>query len=476
MKEAAAGRTSRSSGCEFEGDEEAMKERRTRRVSASTEVNAGPGAPLLPGAGVTMQPLSRGVVLGLQRSAGNRLAAQMIAENPAAAIVQRDAKFGPEQIASAMRYNTGRGLTGDLLGQVQLAIGARQDGQLTEDLVRAIAQWQDANGLIPDGKMGPRTMAAIAEHSTPPPPAGELQNPTTAAAAPGPTAAPAGGGATAAGPADPGMVDTIGGVLGRGWAALKEYAFGPVTAEQPGDAAQEPAAPTANDTVVDQASELDTLMARDRLTTEEIRRARDLIDQETDDARRGELFQSLQSKVEYHSQRDNTSTENGKKIGDVMCNLTSLAMALTYLGVPNPDPSRQFEDVLEEIRVQKKLPARTLADGWGGVAAELGAKVDFIKWEVVEGHDWYQANVSPALSAGNAVMASITGHIVRLQAVTPDGLVADDPYGNVKLTKGTGHGWDETNNSKNPNAGEDSVWPWSEVSEHSMLWIAKISR
>ncbi len=447
-----------------------MKERRIRRVSAPTEVDAWRAAPQLPGTGVAMPPLSRGVVLGLQRAAGNRLAARMIAENTAVTMVQRDAKFGPEQIASAMRYNTGRGLTGDLLGQVQLAIGVRQDGQLTDELVRTIAQWQDANGLVPDGKMGPRTMAAIAEHSTPPPAAAEPHGATAAAAVPGPTTAPTAGGGTAAGPAEPGMIDTIGGVLGRGWAALKEYAFGP----EPGE--QEPAAPPANDTVPDQASELETLMAKDRLTTEEIRRARDLIDQETDDARRGELFQSLQSKVEYHSQRDNTSTENGKKIGDVMCNLTSLAMALTYLGVPNPDPSRQFEDVLEEIRVQKKLPARTLADGWGGVAAELGAKVDFIKWEVVEGHDWYQANVSPALSAGNAVMASITGHIVRLQAVTPEGLVADDPFGDVKLTKGTGHEWDETNKSKNPNAGEDSVWPWSEVSQHSMLWIAKISR
>lgn len=472
-----------------------MMERRIRRSSVPTGVDAGRTAPHPPRVGIPMQPLSPGGVLQLQRAAGNELAARMIAggrqagagaPNTAGAVVQRDAEFGAAQSTSAMRYNAGRGITGEVLGQVQQIVGVRPDGQLTEDLVRAVAQWQGANGLVPDGKLGPRTMGLIAERSLPPPAAAESGSAGAAPpAAPGPTPAPAAGEATTAGgptaapAAEPGLISTIGGALSWGWAALKEYASGPgptEPTEHAGDTAQEPEAPTANDTGTGQASELDTLMAKERLTTDEIRRARELIDQETDDARRGELFQSLQSKVEYHSQRDNASTADGKKIGDVMCNLTSLAMALTYLGVQNPDPSKQFEDVLEEIRVKKKLPARTLADGWGGVANELGATVEFIGWSIVKGQDWYQANVSPALSAGNAVMASITGHIVRLQAVTPAGLVADDPFGNVKLTKGEGHKWDETNSDKNPNAGEDSVWPWSEVSEHSMLWIAKISK
>jgi hypothetical protein len=111
------------------------------------------------------------------------------------------------------------------------------------------------------------------------------------------------------------------------------------------------------------------------------------------------------------------------------------------------------------------------------VAAELGVKVEFIGYEIVQGHDWYAENVLPHLQAGHAVMASITGHIVRLQAVTQDGLVADDPYGKVKLTKGTGHKWEQTNKESNQqSAGEDSVWPWADVSQHSMLWIAWLSK
>ena len=76
----------------------------------------------------------------------------------------------------------------------------------------------------------------------------------------------------------------------------------------------------------------------------------------------------LQEKVKYHSQLDNKSKENGKYIGYKMCNLTSLVMCLSYLGISNPDPKMQFEDTLEKIRVKKKLPAHTLATGWGGVA------------------------------------------------------------------------------------------------------------
>jgi hypothetical protein len=227
-------------------------------------------------------------------------------------------------------------------------------------------------------------------------------------------------------------------------------------------------------------SELDTLMVKARLTPEEIKHARELIAKESDEKHRGDLYEALQSKVEYHSQRDNeTKNKEGKNIGDVMCNLTSLAMCLSYLGVSNPHPELQFEDALETIRVDKKLPARTTADGWGGVAKELGVKVGFISsGEVTQGKDWYVKNVHSHLRQGHAVMMSISGHIVRVQAVTEKGLVADDPYGKAKLLKGTGRKWEAYNTSQNKwskekeNAGEDTVWPWAEVAQHTMRWIA----
>jgi hypothetical protein len=116
------------------------------------------------------------------------------------------------------------------------------------------------------------------------------------------------------------------------------------------------------------ANELDALMAQERLSVEELARARELIAEEPDAARRGELFEALQGKVEYHSQRDNESKEKSKgkeqRIGDRMCNLTSLAMCLSYLGVPNPYPDLQYEDALEKLRVEKGLGARTPAEPW----------------------------------------------------------------------------------------------------------------
>jgi hypothetical protein len=227
---------------------------------------------------------------------------------------------------------------------------------------------------------------------------------------------------------------------------------------------------------------LEALMDKERLTPEEIKQARELIAKEADEKRRGDLYLALQAKVQYHSQRDNETKVKGEKIGDVMCNLTSLAMCLSYLGISNPNPEMQFEDALEKIRVDKKLPARTTAEGWGGVAKELGVKVDFLGWNVTQSQDWYQKNVLPRLRKGEAVMMSITGHIVRVQSVTEDGLVADDPFGKAKLLKGTGRKWESYNKSdkkwskEKENAGEDVVWPWSDVAQHQMLWIAAFSK
>jgi hypothetical protein len=219
-------------------------------------------------------------------------------------------------------------------------------------------------------------------------------------------------------------------------------------------------------------------MLKDRLTPEELKRAHELISAVTDAQARGDLYQALQAKVEYHSQRDNQSTSGGKNIGDVMCNLTSLAMALSYLGVPNPDPTKQYEDALEDIRVKNNLPARTTAEGWGGVAEKLGVKAEFIGYDLKKDKDWYMANVLPKLREGYAVMMSISGHIVRMQDVTEEGLIIDDPYGVVNLQAGEGWSYDKDNKNaregEGTNRGEDSVWAWSAVTPHNMRWIAAL--
>ena len=224
------------------------------------------------------------------------------------------------------------------------------DGVFGEISARAAAAWQEAHGLSADGKVGPATLAAMG----------------VAAGSVGADARPVGVEAPAA--------------------------------EEP---ASRPVAPVAGD--------LGELMAKPRLTPDEIVAAREHIAALPDEARRSQLFEELQSKVTYHSQRDNVSVDKGQAIGDKMCNLTSLAMCLEYLGVRNPHPEMQFEDALEKLRVEKVGKPRTDAAGWGAVAKLMGVEMGFIADVGARDQHWYEANVRPHLAAGEAVMLSIQG-------------------------------------------------------------------
>lgn len=200
-----------------------------------------------------------------------------------------------------------------------------------------------------------------------------------------------------------------------------------------------------------------------------------------DPALRATRFEALQRRVIYRSQRDNQARLGGARVetpSGNMCNLTSLAMALSVLGIDNPKPAVQYEDALEEIRQANGFAARTTAQGWGAVARAVGADVQFIRGgDFCEGRAWWFANVRTALAAGKGVMMSITGHIVRVEAVTDAGVVVDDPYGRCELLAGTGRTWIQRNPYDAPGAVGDSVtFPWAQVEAHTMHWIAAFTR
>ncbi len=147
----------------------------------------------------------------------------------------------------------------------------------------------------------------------------------------------------------------------------------------------------------------------------QIRAARQAIEK-LDDNKQHDLYLLLQTKTPYHNQRNNQSIgravdelntpfgPHGKRIGakiaDVMCNLTSLSMALETLGIENPKPKEfpQFEDYLEDVRRQyvdrlmdkeqtqagKNRIAvkyhREQNEGWKVVAEEMGAEVRTLFW------------------------------------------------------------------------------------------------
>ncbi|MEO8702530.1 MAG: C39 family peptidase [Kofleriaceae bacterium] len=236
------------------------------------------------------------------------------------------------------------------------------------------------------------------------------------------------------------------------------------------------------ETVTTQDASLGQLLAKPRLTTAELAEARQLIAKEPA-AKRAELYRTLQTKVMYANQRDNKATLNGKLVetgGGEMCNLTSLAMCLAYLGIPNPHPEMQYEDALEKVRQDKKFAARTDAqNGWGAVARFLGAKVDMIGGDGTHPRTWWKSKVGGALAAGRSVMCSITGHIVRIQSVEEDGLVVDDPYSRRTLLPGGKGKWKSTEyNAKTADgkAGEDVTWTWDQVEPHSFHWVAAFSK
>jgi peptidoglycan hydrolase-like protein with peptidoglycan-binding domain len=368
---------------------------------------------------VTQRPPPRGI-LALQRGAGNRAVARLVMTGEPIASLRRG--LSGDALERAVKYVAERHYPRALIEAIQRVVGVVDDGVYGEISAHAAAAWQDAHGLSADGKVGPATLAAMGLAS----------------------------GAQRSGGETPPAAE-------------------PVAAETP----QRPVAPVAGD--------LGELMTKPRLTSDEIVAARERIAGLPDEAQRSRLFEELQSKVTYHSQRDNVSVDKGQPIGDKMCNLTSLAMCLEYLGVRNPHPEMQFEDALEKLRVEKVGKPRTDVAGWGAVAKLMGVEMGFIPDVGAHDQPWYEANVRPHLASGEAVMLSIQGHICRLQEMTTAGLVADDPYGKSILKAGTERGWGATNarlgsRRSDRNAGEDITWPWSDVKRHRMKWIAWFRR
>lgn len=224
---------------------------------------------------------------------------------------------------------------------------------------------------------------------------------------------------------------------------------------------------------------------------------------------RSDLYLLLQEKTPHHSQRNNLSLGRavdgdrpGGRIGNVMCNLTSAAMVLEQLGIENPDPEHfpQFEDYLEDLRrkfvdaryqellragvspAKAKLDSygrfhRTTQEGWGKVLDLMGTQ--HTNLQTSPDRSFWEAKIKPHLAAGEAVMMSIYGHIVRLQGMNDEGLIVDDPYGksvlfrtdNLKPKYRYGKYEHQANVS-----GNNTVWSWKSVAEHPMLWLAVVKK
>lgn len=237
---------------------------------------------------------------------------------------------------------------------------------------------------------------------------------------------------------------------------------------------------------------LDQLMEKKRLSADEIALVRSYISN-LDESKQAGYYLRLQSKINYRNQRNNQSkaTESDKnnnswmssdsKAGDIMCNLTSVVMAFEYLGVKNPNPKIQFEDYLEKQRVEKHGSSeRGSADTWKLLAKEFDISQSTIYLNT-SSQEKISSKLRPFLEKGAGVVISAftrKGHIVRLQNITKEGLIVDDPFGDVsshledRETGKSGYrlkgenGYDNRNLKESETGkGENNLWAWGDISK-----------
>ncbi len=249
-------------------------------------------------------------------------------------------------------------------------------------------------------------------------------------------------------------------------------------------------------------SGLEELMSKSTLTVQEIAEVRKIIETIEDDEKRAEAYLELQMKAPYHNQRDNESpateeditnnswmtTYNISTAGDIMCNLTSQAMCLEYLGVSSPcsncssecDSYSQFEDYLECIRVDNEFDHR----GKPATRKKLAELFDNLSCNPVELNTYekidIEAKLKPSLKNGCSVLISAFGHIVKLKGITDEGLIVDDPYGKVvdfsqpgSTPKYKKDGKDYRNGKDfSEEEGKNNVWKWTELSTNKVKIVS----
>jgi uncharacterized protein YvpB len=219
------------------------------------------------------------------------------------------------------------------------------------------------------------------------------------------------------------------------------------------------------------------LMEKEVLTPQEIAEARKEIEKIEDEEERGEAYLKLQEKVSPRNQRNNSH----QSIADVMCNLTSEAMCFEYLGISCPDDTLQFEDYLENIRINNGYGERTTPAARDSIAAYLDV---YYSYETMGGtfsqkKEILKNYVLLKLKSGCSVMMSVwpicKGHLVRVINVTDEGIIVDDPYGKVtdfiSRENCNGGGYDLNSKTSESSKGGHNLWKWVDLNNITVKYI-----
>ena len=225
---------------------------------------------------------------------------------------------------------------------------------------------------------------------------------------------------------------------------------------------------------------LANLMKKSKLTSKEIAIARKLIEQEKDVKKKGDLYLKLQKKVVYNSQRDSKAKYKGRRVegsNGGMCNLATMAMCLSYLGVgPENKNYKYFEDELEEKMTEAGLAGlREDLNSRGKMAEKIYNVESTVIWSIRYTKKWFEENLKDKyLSKGWSALVGIEWkHIVRLESVTNEGLIIDDPYSStyhfVKVNGKYERQPFKANTDKKPNHGENNLWTWEFLKNYKSI-------
>ncbi len=237
---------------------------------------------------------------------------------------------------------------------------------------------------------------------------------------------------------------------------------------------------------------LSLMETKDKMSVDEIMVVRVQIKELNIKAEKEELYIELQALSPYADQRDNEApateedlqshswmtTYNISTAGEIMCNLTSQAMGLSYLGVDKPCSDcpdscdtkyEQMEDYLECLRVANGFDDRTKGETRKDLADLF--EVEYKYLEFIESTKSEIINDMQAeLDKGHSVILGGFGHMVRLQSVSGDGVIVDDPYGKmVNFTAGgvTAKYKEDGKDYRNGKGlgdelGNDNLWTWDQ--------------
>jgi hypothetical protein len=256
--------------------------------------------------------------------------------------------------------------------------------------------------------------------------------------------------------------------------AFAARAAGVMSAGAAGLSAAEAGASASGLAPGDQAR-LGALLAKDSLSVDEVAEARALAEQ-LPAAERQEAHRAIAARSPYATQRDNAHALEADDGGT--CFATSVAMALMSLGVPNPDPTVEYEVALLGLAKGDIEHSQT----WIEVAKGLGRSGALVEGRTINGWtlDQWRDNITAIIGGGQAAVLSIGGHVVRVEGWDDKGLLIDDPYGASVLAVsdgGSSRDWSDKNKRDADEAdragqvGEDVAYPWAVVEGYKFNYM-----